>query len=149
MFWHCVHVLMSFLSQKKEREEFPLQQVSSKGARPCVKLISYLCFSPFVEWGKTPIPTFCGSGNLFRRSTDRNPSGFQDLQQLTQKHRWTCDESVFVPPAFILWCRKKHLLPIIASGFQSWWKREAWNKRWPWEKGWGWGGGVGGGGRGV
>lgn len=36
------HLLMSFLSQK--REEFPLQQASSQGARPCVKLISYLCF---------------------------------------------------------------------------------------------------------
>ncbi len=98
---------MSFLSQKREREEFPLQQVSSKGARPCVKLISYLCFALFCKLGKDTHPHILRPWEPFLLvywEKTLRPAGDAAL---THRHRRARDKSAFSPSAFVLWWREK------------------------------------------
>lgn len=125
LFWHRIHVLMPFLSQKTEREEFPLQQVSSKGAQPCVKLISYLCLDLFWRVGKDTHP--------YSWPWERFLSVYRE-KTLSFKRCLTRNGSEIFPLAFLgkdadkIWIVR----PTIASGSQSWWKRGARTKRWPW-----------------
>lgn len=124
-FWHRIHVLMPFLSQKTEREEFPLQQVSSKGAQACVKLISYLCLDLFWRVGKDTHP--------YSWPWERFLSVYRE-KTLSFKRCLTRNGSEIFPLAFLgkdadkIWIVR----PTIASGSQSWWKRGARTKRWPW-----------------